>query len=92
MTASDIESANVLNNLLKSVFVQKTADNVPNFEAVGFTRLGEKMDVIEVTVDEVCKKVEGLSANKSPGADDTNPRFLKKMAKTIALPLIILFR
>ena len=50
------------------------------------------MDVIEVTVDEVCKKLKGLSAGKSSVPDGINPRFLKEIAKTIALPMTILIR
>ena len=57
LTASDIESGNVLNNFFKSVFVQETTDNVPDMEVKGIKRQEVTMDEIEITADEVCKKL-----------------------------------
>ena len=39
----------------------------------------------------VLEKLQNLSINKSPGADDINPRILFELAKPVAPSLSVLF-
>jgi len=51
----------------------------------------EKLMDIEITTEVVRRKLQGLRADKSPGADNMSPRLLKEIADEIAHPAALLF-
>ena len=46
-----------------------------------------KLETIEITVEDVCKRLALLRKDKSPGADDMSPRLLKTISTEIAEPV-----
>ena len=85
------EMAKVFNKQFSPVF---TAEDVSNVPAAGKFFKGpseEKLVDIKITAQLVRKKLQGLRADKSPGADDMSPRLLKEIADEIAHPVAKLF-
>ena len=75
MTTSDLESAEELNNFLKSTSVE-TADNIPIIPTKIF--------------DSLSHKLLALNGNKAPGPDALHPHLLKSCAASLTTPLFLL--
>jgi hypothetical protein len=86
-TANDKETAEELCKFFKSVFVNETDDQMPDFPR----RTGRILDKIETTPEEVKKLLSKLKEDKTPGPDNLHPKFLKECASSLSEPLSILF-
>ena len=87
LTETDSEKAEVLNSFFSSVFVNEGDSPSPPFKSNNENVLNN----VEVTVDEMTKKLKSLNVNKSPGPDGLHPRFLFETSEAIAYPLKLLF-
>ena len=87
LTESDEEKANVLNNFFGSVFTQELGVEIPHFSCGQDVKVSD----VSISVNQMCKALQGLNSSKSPGPDGLHPRILKELAEDIAYPLKILF-
>ena len=76
MTASDTESAEELNDLLKSTFTVEKADNISSIP----TRIFDLLSDISLTDDVIFHKVLALNGNKTLGSDALQTHILKSCA------------
>jgi len=83
--------AEVFNKQFSSVFTAEDISNIPAAEKFFKGPSEEKLVDIKITAQLVQKKLQGLWADKSPGADDMSPRLLKEFADKIAHPVAELF-
>ena len=88
LTENDKEKAQVLNKFFCEVFTIEDTSEMPNFNGPSII---SNLATIQISTDEVAKKLEGLKVDKSKGPDRIHPRILKEMAKIICLPLQIIF-
>jgi len=88
LTQSDTEKADVLNSFFGSVFTSESDGDVPVFDC------GQTLDTNTVVVSEqqMCKALQALKVNKSPGPDEISPRVLRELASELSFPLTVLFR
>ena len=89
MTSSDDQAAQELKAFFKSVFVIEDSKEMPEF--TDRTKNGSTLSEFSVTPEEVCRKLEGLKSDKSPGPDSLHPAMLKKLAGVLCTPLATLF-
>ncbi len=87
LTQSDEEKADVLNTFFTSVFTQEDLTNIPTLEDRDFSTPLQK---IEISVDEVEKKLKNLKTGKSPGPDGLHPRALSEVAEAISVPIAMI--
>jgi hypothetical protein len=85
---TDEEKAHMLNEFFCSVFTNEDTSHIPDFEERKFEN---ELRNIEVSREEVMKKLKALKIDKSPGPDALHPRILKEAAEEIALPLAHIF-
>ena len=85
---TDIDKAEVLNNLFSSVSTREDASDIPE---PGHTYDGETLDEFQVAKDDVVKKLIKLNPCKSPGPDSIHPRVMKETAEVVSHPLTIIF-
>jgi hypothetical protein len=88
LTTSDQEKANVLNGFFSSVFTDENKENIPEMEK---KYVGPDQENIEVTKEEILKKIDKLKPTKAPGPDGLHPRVLKELRNTIVSPLYEIF-
>ena len=70
------------------MFTRGEKENIP----IPPTRhIEETLETIQITPDLVCKKLERLNPEKSPGHDNWHPYFLREIANVICIPLSFLF-
>ena len=88
MATTDEEKAEVLNQQFSSVFTREDTSNIPNFDPHPCTSF---LDTINITNEQVKKKLAKLRTDKSCGPDEVHPFLLNKLAETMAKPLTIIF-
>ena len=66
--------------------MEPTGD-VPGMEEDVMIRPTATLDHLEISADDVCKRLKALKADKSPGPDAINPKFLRAMAECLAAPM-----
>jgi len=91
VVTDSIEMAEVFNKQFSSVFTAEDVSNVPAAEKFFKGPSEEKLVDIKITAQLVRKQMQGLRADKSPGADDMSPRLLKEIVDEIAHPVAKLF-
>ena len=91
MVTDSSEMAKVLNKQFSPVFTAEDVSNVAAAERFFKGPSEEKLIDIKINAQLVRKKLQGLRADKSPGADDMSPRLLKEIADEIAHPVAKLF-
>ena len=85
---AETKAADSLNAYFESVSsLDDSQANLPPFSALTDTTL----DNIEITEDEVSDVIENLDPNKASGPDLISNKMMKKVSKTIAKPLCIIF-
>ena len=70
------------------MFTKEDTSNLPLFSH----RTENTIDKIEITQEEMEKRLSSLNPSKSEGPDGIHPRILKELKTEVALPLKILFR
>ena len=88
-SANDEEKADILNQQYYNTFTKEDISNMPEMEPREM--ISSAMSDIEITEEEVYKKLVDLKIDKSPGPDEIHPRLLKEMAKELSGPLTIIF-
>lgn len=86
---TDREKAQLLNKQFASVFTRDAQDN-PNPD--NGTLGPDSGSNIQITPENVEKRLKGLNASKSPGPDSMHPRVLKELATEISPTVALLFR
>ena len=86
MTSSDTESAEELNNFLKSTFTVERADNIPTIP----TKVTNSLSDISLSEETIFRKLLALNGNKAPGPDALHPHLLKSCAASLTTPLFLL--
>jgi hypothetical protein len=83
------EQAEILSNYFCSVY---TSEQDTNFQGLPATDNGTpQIADINITEDQVLKKLKCLKTDKSPGSDGIHPVILQKIAPVLAKPLYIIF-
>ena len=88
MATTDEEKAEVLNQHFSSVFTREDTSNIPDFNPHPCNSI---LDKINITEDQVKKKLSKLRTDKSCGPDEVHPFLLNKLADKFAEPLSIIF-
>jgi len=87
----DLISANYLNDYFGSVFTNEDIRNIPQpnqkFNAPDCFKLND----IEITEDEVFRKLDKLKVDKSPGGDNIHPKLLFELRHVLAAPLTAIY-
>ena len=86
-TENDEQAATELSELFRSVFVTETRGAIPEMKEDVMNRPTAIIDHLEISVDDVRKRMKAIKADKSPGPDAINPAFLKKLAECLAAPM-----
>ena len=89
LASSDTEKANILNSQFLSVFTREDITNIPEFDPLPFTT---SLNNIQISTNQVKKKLEKLKTDKSCGPDGVHPLILKKLAESMAIPLAIVYQ
>ena len=84
MTESDEEKAEVLSKFFNSVFVSEPEGRIPT---IANKTTKSPMNVLNITPEDVYKKLANLNVNKSCGPDGIHPMFLKENAMSLCEPL-----
>ena len=87
-TNSDSEKAEVLNNYFKEVFTEEDEEHQPE---VPPKAVESELTKIEISQEEVMKKLKEINPNKSAGPDAIPARVLKELSEVLAEPLAILY-
>ena len=86
-TKHDREKAIVLAEYFSSVLTQEPEGEIPNFEMKGVLELSQ----MKFTCKDICRIIDKLQRNNSPGPEGFHPRVIKEVKNTIAYPLRIIF-
>ncbi len=89
MTESDEEKANTLSKQFASVFTQESENN---FSDIRDQDLSWELERIQITEENVSKKLKKLKVGKSPGPDNIHPYVLHELHEILAQPLAMIFR
>ena len=87
LTNTDEEKVNMLNDYFISVFTRTDDLN----EDPDVKEMDTFLDNIDVTVDEVLKKLSCLKTDKSAGPDSLHPKVLFEVRQSISYLLYVLF-
>jgi ribosomal protein S20 len=88
LTSNSFEKADTLNSFFSSVFTQEDAGNLPVFDNREYQT---PLDNVNITVEEVRKKLSSLKVAKSPGPDGIYPRVLRELSVELSVPLHRIF-
>ena len=77
LTSNSFEKAETLNSFFSNVFTQEDAGNLPVFDNREYQT---PLDNVNITVEEVRKKLSSLKVAKSPGPDGIHPRVLRELS------------
>jgi len=89
LTATDIETADTINNYFVSVFTKDAdIDSMPLFCDCEFRLL---LSDIVITDDIVERAIKKVNPNKSPGPDNIHPKLVVNTCDTIKTPLTVVF-
>ncbi|KAI8505108.1 hypothetical protein Bbelb_172170 [Branchiostoma belcheri] len=88
VATNDDEKAEVLNKFFVSTFTKENTQSIPEPTQRMYE---EDLNNINISVEDVCRRLKNLNPNKSPGPDNIHPRVLKEMAEVLATPLQIIF-
>lgn len=92
LTDTDKEAAKVLGDYFQEVYTREMNDgdlftkDIRTEDMESTTRLQISLDS-----DSICKILQKLKIDKSPGPDDIHPMVLKECARTVSLPLSLIF-
>ena len=89
VTKTDGEIAQELQAFFCSVFVQEGDEELPEF--ADRVQEANVLYEIKVTEEHVQEELQSLNEEKAPGPDDMSPYLLKKCAKQLAYPLMLIF-
>ena len=89
LTETEKEAAEALNSFFQSVFVKEEEYQE---EEIDEADVGELLEDIEITEEDVLKKLERLNPEKAQGPDGVNPKVLKECSKHFVKPLHLLFQ
>jgi len=70
-----------------SVFVKEGDTSGPEIDFVSISKPANSTLDFNTSLDDVCKKLKQLKADKCPGPDGIHSMVLKKMAKIVVLHL-----
>ena len=84
----DKDKAATFNSFFSSVFTSEPDGPMPEFNDRNYD---SPLDNIEITPDEVEKKLNKLNPSKSTGPDGIHPRILREISNNIAPPLANIF-
>ena len=88
LTDTDDEKAEVLSNLLASVFT----DEPPGNWEISPPPTASIDDNLELTMNDIREELNRLDTSKSPGPDGIHPRVLFELRELILKPLLIIFQ
>ena len=71
------------------MFTKENLINIPETTQYTVPQLLEEVDITE---EDIRKRLKSLNPSKSPGPDGVHPRILKVLADTIARPISDIFR
>ncbi|KAI8493802.1 hypothetical protein Bbelb_281490 [Branchiostoma belcheri] len=78
-------------NIPKTNLPSKRRENTQSIPEPTQRMYEEDLNSINVSVEDVSRRLKNLNPNKSPGPDNIHPRVLKEMAEVLATPLQIIF-
>ncbi|XP_070560222.1 uncharacterized protein [Ptychodera flava] len=81
----------VLNTFFVSVFTNEDTSHMPESIIMFNGEDQDRLVKINVTEDDVAKKLSQLHPSKAPGPDKVSPRILITVAQQITKPLTLLF-
>ncbi len=81
---NDSKTADVLNEYFSSVFTQDILENLPNPKQIFTGEDGDILDNVNLSPDEILKKLTVLKPKKAPGVDLILPVVLKEVASMIS--------
>ena len=87
LTQDDSEKAEILNDFFSSVFTEEDKSDVPDF----ITDQKDFISELNISREDIVKKLQSLKPDKSPGPDGLHPRVLKELSEEIADPLEMIF-
>ena len=88
LTETDTEKAEVLSKFFASVFVEEDMEIMPT---LGKRPLQKPLGTLIITEETVNKHLGNLKEGKSPGPDQINPNYLKKIKEQITYPITTIF-
>ena len=87
-TNTDRDKAEVLNDFFSSVFSQEDLTSMPIPEA---KKMESFLEQIQISEEDIMKRLHKLKINKSAGPDSMHPRLLKELSNELTKPLELLF-
>ena len=85
----DTDKAKVFLDYFSSVFTTESdQNNLPFFEKRNYETV---INDINITEEQIVKKLKKLKVNKSPGPDSVHPRIINELAETLSVPLVIIY-
>ena len=87
LVEEDKEMTNVIGSYFKEVFSEETIEEMPEMDIKCENHIGE----VQICRMALQKILEKLKANKSCGPDNLHPHLLQKTARTISVPLKLIF-
>ena len=81
------EMTDVIGRYFKEVFTEETTEEMPEMDFQCPNQIGE----IQICRTTIQKLLEKLNVNKSCGPDNLHPHLLQKTARTISVPLKLIF-
>ena len=89
ITVNDYEKAERLNDYFASVFLNENLSNLPT---INDKSKGLVLSDIDITVENVLKKLSNLDVNKSMGPNNLHPHFFKSLAFELSYPVYLLYK
>ena len=87
LVEDDKEMTNIIGRYFKEVFSEESTGEMPEMDNQCDNQIGE-VQICRVALQRILEK---LNVNKSCGPDNMHPHLLQKTARTISVPLKIIF-